>query len=71
MALNILSIKEIGEFLKGKQLYVIARETGISYPTLAKFANKKPHNFTLTTMVTLTNYIKKANKATFSVIDEL
>ena len=72
MALNILSIKEIAAFLKDKQLYTVAKETGISYPTLAKFFNKTPHNFTLTTMVTLTRYIRKESKPVVTdAIDDL
>ncbi len=70
MALNILSIKEIAKFLEGKQLYVISKETGISYPTLAKFSNTKPHNFTLTTMVTMTNYIRKASKPVVTTAED-
>ena len=62
MALNILSINEIKRFLEDKQLYVVSKETGISYPTLAKFSFKKPHNFTLATLVKMTAYIKKESK---------
>ncbi len=70
MALDILSIKEIAKFLENKQLYVVSKETGISYPTLSKFFNAKPHNFTLTTMVTMTNYIRKGYKPVVADIED-
>ncbi len=72
MALNILSIPEIAKYLKGKQLYIIAKETGISYPTLAKFFNKKQHNFTLDTLLKMTDYISNEQKPVVTAtIDDL
>ena len=62
MSISVLSIVEIGEYLKGKQLYVVARETGISYPTLVKFFLPTPHNFTFGTIMLMTNYIASKSK---------
>ena len=58
---DILSIDEIVEALKDKRLYVIARRTGLSYPTVKKLADGKKENYTLDTLKRISNYINHSH----------
>ena len=54
---NVLSIKEIKDYLEDKKLKVISAKTGLSYPTLRNLAIGKRQNYTLGTLETISKYI--------------
>ena len=54
---ELLSLKEIQKQLQDKRLYVIARETKLSYPTIKKLADGKPDNYTYNTISKVSNYL--------------
>ena len=55
---EILSLTEIQEDLKDKRLYIVAKKTGISYPTIKKLAEGKDCNYTIKTLKSISQYIK-------------
>lgn len=54
---EILSLEEISKFLKDKKLYIVANETGLSYPTIKRIADNKEANHTINTLKLLSKYI--------------
>jgi len=55
---NLMSLDEIKEGLKGKRLHSVAKEIGISYPTLKKLHDGVAANFTLDTVTRVSNYLQ-------------
>ena len=55
--IRILSLSEIKEGLKDKRLYVVAKRTGLSYPTLKSLADGLDQNYTTDTLKTVSKYI--------------
>lgn len=45
--------------LQGAKLYTVAKETGLSYPTLKKLHDGEEHNFTIGTIETVLEWIEK------------
>lgn len=56
---ELMSLEEIQERLKDKRLYIVAKITGLSFPTLKKLADGKKENYTYNTIKTVSNYLKK------------
>lgn len=59
---ELMTLEEIKEQLQDKRLYVVARATKLSYPTVKKLADGKPENYTYNTIFKLTKYLKPAQK---------
>ncbi len=55
---DFLSLEEIKNLLADKRLYVIARKTGLSYPTIKKLADGKVENYTYKTLLLVNKYLK-------------
>lgn len=55
---DILSIGQIKEALKDKRLYMVARATGLSYPTIKKLADGKELNYTVDTLKAISKYVR-------------
>lgn len=55
-------LKELRDKLKGRQLYTVAKETGLSYPTIKALVDNSKDNFTLHTLETLHDYVNKNPK---------
>ena len=60
---EILTIKEIADALKDRKLYHVANATGLSYPTVKKFADGKDENYTLDTIKKISEYILLNSKS--------
>ena len=58
---KILSLRQIKEGLKDKRLYVIAKVTGLTYPTLKKLADGKDSNCTMKTLQKVSSYLTASN----------
>jgi len=56
---QLLSLKEIQLLLKDKRLYIVSKATGLSFPTLKKMADGKEENFTIKTIKSISDYLKK------------
>ena len=56
---QMLSLDQIQIHLKDKRLYKIAKETGLSYPTLKKMADGKDANYTMNTILPISKYISE------------
>jgi DNA-binding Xre family transcriptional regulator len=56
---ELLSLENIQLLLKDKRLYVVSKETGLSFPTLKKMADGKKENFTYKTIKAISDYLKK------------
>lgn len=56
---KILTTQQIREALIDRRLYTVARQTGLSYPTLKKFLNDDTLNFNYKTLVILSKYLNK------------
>ena len=54
--MKILTLEEISHKLQDRRLYTIAEKTGLSFPTLKRLAEGKTKNYTLNTLVTISNY---------------
>lgn len=61
MDTKILPLHVIKDYLSDKRLYVVAKETGLSYPTLRKLADGVETNYTLNTMRAISEYIYSRN----------
>lgn len=57
---ELMSLEEIQKQLQDKRLYVVARVTKLSYPTIKKLADGKPENYTYNTISKVTKYLKPA-----------
>jgi DNA-binding phage protein len=56
---NILSLKEIKEKLQDRRLSVVAKSTGLSYPTLKRMLDDDSDaNYTLSTLTKISEYFK-------------
>ena len=55
---DLMSLDEMKEALKKFKLYVVAKHTNISYPTIKKIADGKDENYTLKILTKLSNYLK-------------
>tara|TARA_Y100000310_G_scaffold340391_1_gene435962 strand:+ start:563 stop:763 length:201 start_codon:yes stop_codon:yes gene_type:complete len=55
---NFLTLAEISEALKDRRLHVIAKRTGLSYPTLKRLSDGIDTNYNLDTLRTITAYLK-------------
>ena len=56
---EILPLKDIKQGLKDKKLYVVGKEIGVSYPILKKLADGVEHNYTINTLKSVSDYIRK------------
>ena len=56
---GLLTFKEIESLLKDRKLYIVAKKTGLSFPTLKKLADGKEGNFTYNTIKKVSEYLKK------------
>lgn len=54
---EILNFEEISFGLKHKRLYMVAKESGVSYPVLKRLAERKDENFKLRTLKMVSRYI--------------
>ncbi len=61
METKILSLDAIQDYLSDKRLYVVAKETGLSYPTLRKLADGVETNYTLSTIRAISEYVHSRN----------
>jgi hypothetical protein len=57
---EILPLTEIQEGLKDKRLYMVAKKTGLSYPTLKKLAEGQDCNYTVETLKSASNYVRNS-----------
>jgi len=53
---SIMSLDMIKEALKGERLLLVADATGLSYPTVNKLATGEVKNYSLDTIVRISNY---------------
>ena len=56
---DILSLEQMVNGLKDRQLYKVAKETGISYPTLAFLAKGEDRNYTIHTLYAVSEYLRE------------
>ena len=54
---ELMSLEEIREKLQDKRLYIVAKLTELSYPTVKKLADGKPENYTYNTIFKLSKYL--------------
>lgn len=54
---ELMSLEEIQKQLQDKRLYVVAKATKLSYPTIRKLAEGKPENFTYKTIYKVSKYL--------------
>lgn len=59
---ELMTLEEIQKQLQDKRLYVVARVTKLSYPTVKKLADGKPENYTYNTIFKLTKYLRPSQK---------
>lgn len=59
---EILSIEQIKKGLKDRRLYVVAKRTGLSYPTIKKLADGGSFNCNIKTLIAVSNYLNSADK---------
>lgn len=57
---DILTLLQIKDGLKDKRLYIVAKSTGLSYPTLKKLADGEDANYTRETLQKVSQYISGA-----------
>lgn len=55
---ELMTLEEIQKQLQDKRLYVVARATKLSYPTIKKLADGKPENYTYNTISKVSKYLK-------------
>ena len=55
---ELLTLEEIQKQLQDKRLYVVAKTTKLSYPTIKKLADGKPDNYTYSTISKVSKYLK-------------
>lgn len=55
---DLLTLYEIKDKLKDRRLHVVAKATGLSYPTIKKLADEENPNCTIETQRAVSNYIK-------------
>lgn len=53
-----MSLIAISEALQDRRLYKVAEETGLSYPTIKSLADAKMDNYTLNTLIKVSEYIR-------------
>jgi|JYMV01.1.fsa_nt_gi hypothetical protein len=56
---DVLSQDQLIKGLKDRQLYKVAAETNISYPTLKRLADGKEGNYTLHTLYAVSEYVRE------------
>lgn len=56
--LNIIPLSEISQKLKSRRLYIVAEETGVSYPTLKKLADNVEANYRLDTLQKISDFLR-------------
>jgi DNA-binding Xre family transcriptional regulator len=54
----LMSLAQIEVKLKSRRLYFVAKETGLSYPTLKKMADGENANYTLATLRAISDYLR-------------
>lgn len=54
---TILSLDQIREGLRDRRLYAVAKETGLSYPTLKKLSEAQDLNYTTETLRAVSKYV--------------
>lgn len=59
MNLEILSLEEMALRLKDRRLYEVAKEIGLSYPTLKSLADNEEKNYTMETLKKVSDYLTK------------
>ena len=57
IASEIMTLQQIQDALKDRRLYVVAKETGLTYPTIKKMADGKELNYTLNTIKAVSKYL--------------
>lgn len=55
----IMAIKEIEKGLTDRSLGKVKKATGLSYPTLKRLADGEMANYTIRTLITVSNYLNK------------
>lgn len=58
---EFLSFEELKEKLADKKLYVVAKKTGLSFPTLRKMALGTGKGYNMETMRKITEYLRPSN----------
>ena len=61
---ELMPFDEMQRLLKDKKLYVIAKATNLTYPTLKKLADGMNGNYTYNTLLKVTNYLKPSKNTT-------
>lgn len=56
--MELLTLQQISERLKGKNLAQIQRDTGFSRPTLYSLRDQTSDNFLYSTVVVMSDYLK-------------
>lgn len=59
---RVFSLEEMHFLLKDRRLYVVAKATGLSFPTLKKMVDGKGGNFTCKTIKTLSDYFNNQSQ---------
>tara|TARA_R110000782_G_scaffold202168_1_gene290804 strand:- start:126 stop:326 length:201 start_codon:yes stop_codon:yes gene_type:complete len=54
---DLMTLEDMQEALKDKKLYVVAKATGLTYPTLKKIADGKVSNHTYSTLLKVSDYL--------------
>jgi hypothetical protein len=54
---ELMSLEEIQAKLQDKRLYIVAKVTKLSYPTIKKLADGKPENYTYNTIFKVSKYL--------------
>lgn len=57
MATEIMSLDDIKKGLEDRRLLKVSEITGLSYPTLKKLANGDDANYTLATIIAVSEYL--------------
>lgn len=57
MATEIMSLDDIKKGLEDRRLLKVSEITGLSYPTLKKLANGDDVNYTLATVIAVSEYL--------------
>lgn len=57
IASELMTLQQIQDALKDRRLYVVAKETGLTYPTVKKMADGKELNYTLNTIKAVSRYL--------------
>lgn len=55
---DLLTLEEIKILLEDKRLYVVAKKTGLTYPTIKKFADGKAENCAYVSLIKINKYLK-------------